>query len=250
MNSDNVIPEDLVPIVLEKAGQLYLQQTGPQGYSLEQLMDTGSEAQIPPELIQQAYQQLQQEQAEAKQGQATRRQQLKIGGAIATTVAVLGTIWVGGTYNHLTAARSTVEGKWAQVENQLQRRADLIPQLTQIAQSYASTEKEIIQTLTQAQTAFLQAETIAQQSEANETMQDAIANFQSLATRYPQLQSSQLFINLQYEIAGTENRIATERMRFNQAVQVYNQSLQAFPTVLVAKNMDFKPHPYFQRNSQ
>lgn len=113
-------------------------------------MGAGSEAQIPPELIQQAYQQLQQEQAEAKQRQATRRQQLKLGGAIATTVTLLGTLWFGGTYNHLNAAKSTVEGKWAQVENQLQRRADLIPQLTQIAQSYTSTEKEMIQELTRA----------------------------------------------------------------------------------------------------
>lgn len=249
MNSDNVIPEELVPLVLEKAGQLYLQQTGPQGYSLEQLMDAGSEAQIPPEMIQQAYQQLQQDQADAKQRQATRRQQLQIGGAIATTVTVLGALWFGGTYNHLNAAKSTVEGKWAQVENQLQRRADLIPQLTQVAQSHASMEKEIIQELTRAQTAFSQAETMTQQAAANQTMQDAIANFQTIATRNPSLQSNELFINLQYEIAGTENRIATERMRFNQAVQTYNQSLQAFPTVLVAKSMNLTPHPYFQRSS-
>lgn len=112
-------------------------------------MDAGSEANIPPELIQKAYQQLQQEEAEAKQLQVKRRQQLKLGGAIATTVTLLGTLWFGGTYNHLNAAKSTVEGKWAQVENQLQRRADLIPQLTQMAQS-SSTEKEMIQELTRA----------------------------------------------------------------------------------------------------
>lgn len=99
---------------------------------------------------------------------------------------------------------------------------------------------------------------MAQQQAANGVMQDAmaagrsetIANFQTIATRNPSLQSSELFINLQYEIAGTENRIATERMRYNQAVQAYNQSLQAFPTILVAKNMDFKPHSYFQRHAQ
>lgn len=99
---------------------------------------------------------------------------------------------------------------------------------------------------------------MAQQQAANGVMQDAmvsdrpaaIANFQTIATRNPSLQSSELFINLQYEIAGTENRIATERMRYNQAVQAYNQSLQAFSTVLVAKNMDFKPHSYFQHNAQ
>lgn len=99
---------------------------------------------------------------------------------------------------------------------------------------------------------------MAQQQTANGVMQDAmaagrsetIANFQTIATRNPSLQSSELFINLQYEIAGTENRIATERMRYNQAVQACNQSLQAFPTVLVAKNMDFKPHSYFQRHAQ
>ncbi|MGR3275161.1 LemA family protein [Acaryochloris marina NIES-2412] len=113
-------------------------------------MDAGSEANIPPELIQKAYQQLQEEQAEAKQLQVKRRQQLGVGVAIATAVTLLGTLWFGGTYNHLNASKSTVEGKWAQVENQLQRRADIIPQLTQVAQSYAGTEKEIIKELTRA----------------------------------------------------------------------------------------------------
>lgn len=94
MNSSNIIPEDWVPIVLEKAGQLYLQETGADGFSLEQLMDAGSEANIPPELIQKAYQQLQQEEAEAKQRQVKRRQYLMFGGAIATTVTILGAIWV------------------------------------------------------------------------------------------------------------------------------------------------------------
>ncbi len=97
---------------------------------------------------------------------------------------------------------------------------------------------------------------MAQQQAANQVMQDAmvsdrpaaIANFKTVATCNPSLQSSELFINLQYEVAGTENRIATELMRYNQAVQTYNQSLQAFPSALVAKSMDFTSHPYFHHN--
>lgn len=250
MTSQNLIPEELVPVVLEKAGQLYLQKTGSEGYSLEQLMDAGSEAQIPPELIQQAYQQLQQEQEEAKQRKAQRQQFLMMGGAIATLFPILGAIWVGGTYNHLNAAKTGVEGKWAQVENQLQRRADLIPQLTQVAQSYASSEQQMIQELAKAQTAFVNADTIAQKQAASGQVKDAIAQFQTVATRNPSLQSSELFINLQYEMAGTENRIATERMRYNQAVQHYNQSLQAFPTVLVANILNFEQQPFFESAQQ
>ncbi|PZD73881.1 hypothetical protein C1752_01714 [Acaryochloris thomasi RCC1774] len=246
MNSKNVIPEELVPVVLEKAGQLYLQNTGPEGYSLEELMDAGSEAQIPAELIQQAYRQLQREQEDAKRRQTQQRQYLMIGGAIATLLPLLGTIWFGATYNSLNASKSTVEGKWAQVENQMQRRADLIPQLTQVAQSYASSEQQMIQELAKAQTAFLNAETIAQKQAADGGVKDAIANFQTITARNPSLQSNELFINLQYEIAGTENRMATERMRYNQAVQIYNQSLRDFPTVLIAGGLKFQAQPFFK----
>ena len=81
---------------------------------------------------------------------------------------------------------------------------------------------------------------------ANTSMLQAIEGFITSATANPTLRSSELFINLQYEIAGTENRIATERMRYNQAVREYNQSLQSFPTMFVAKSLNLQPKPFFQ----
>jgi LemA protein len=135
----------------------------------------------------------------------------------------LGTI---GTYNDLTYSRSRSLAAWAQVENQLQRRADLIPSLVRVTQAYAQHEKDIIFLLNQSRQAYLQANTQIEKLQALALVDRAINNFQNYAATDPNLQSSQLFINLQYEIAGTENRIAVERMRYNQTANVYNQQLQ------------------------
>lgn len=235
------IPKELVPSVLEKASRLYQQQGATGDYSLDELMAAGSEVSLPPELIQQAYEQIQQEQAAEGQRQEQRKKQLKIGGAIAAAFILITALWTASIYNSLNASKTTVEGKWAQVENQMQRRADLIPQITQVAQSFAAQEKNIMTSLSAARESFLTATTTEEQSDANEKMKSAISQFQTFAANSQQLQSSELFINLQYEIAGTENRIATERMRYNQAVEAYNQSVQSFPTTVIAGLMGFEP---------
>lgn len=241
MNSDNAIPEEWVPAVLEKASRLYQQQN--QSYSLKQLQAAGSEVEIPAALMQQALKELKAEQAAAEQAQQQKKQVLKIAGFAAMGLAIATAVWVGGVYNSLNAARSTVDGKWAQVENQMQRRADLIPQITQVAQNFASHEKDVITALLSARETFLSAQTVAERQAADEQMKSAIAQFQTFAASTQPLQSSELFINLQYEIAGTENRIATERMRYNQAVEAYNRSVRGFPTVLVARPLGFEPQP-------
>lgn len=249
MNSDPAIPEDLVPAVLEKASRLYQQKTSPDGaFSLEELMAAGADVQIPPALIQQAYEQVQQEQLAAEQRQVQRRQTRMTGGAIAAALFLATALWIGSVYNSLSRTKTTVDSQWAQVENQMQRRADLIPQLTQVAQSYAGRETQIIENLSAARATFLSAATVAEQNAADQEMKGAIANFQSFAVNNQQLQSSQLFVNLQYEIAGSENRIATERMRYNQAVETYNRSVEGFPTVLVAGMLGFETQPFLGRN--
>ena len=177
---------------------------------------------------------LQQQQARLHWQQAKKRS--LIAGAV---FVVLGAAWLGLTYNNLNGKRAMVAGKWAQVENQMQRRADLIPQLLNVAESFADREARVLQDLAAARASFLAASTVAEQQVADEVMRGAIAQFQSFALNSEPLQSSELFINLQYEIAGTENRIATERMRYNQAVQGYNESLTRFPAVLVAKPLGF-----------
>ncbi|MEM9151767.1 MAG: LemA family protein [Cyanobacteria bacterium P01_F01_bin.3] len=242
MDSSQSIPEELVPAVLEKASRIYQASTN-ETYSLEQLMAAGSEVFIPPEMIQQAYAELQQEQHQREIAASQRRKIIQVGSAIALGCTLLAALWTGITYNSLNAAQGVVEGKWAQVENQMQRRADLIPQLTNVAESYADQEAAIIEALNEAREGFLSAETVAGRSAANEDMESAITTIQTFAASNQQLQLSELFVNLQYEIAGTENRIATERMRYNQAIEEYNRSVKSFPTVIVANLLGFEPQP-------
>lgn len=247
MNLEQSIPEELVPSVLEKASRLYQGQAQGDHYSLAELMAAGSEVSLPPELIQQAYEQIQQEKRAEVQQRAQQKKQLKMGGAIAAATLLLGGLWVGGVYNSLSRQQTTVESKWAQVENQMQRRAALIPQLTQIAQAYADRESDVMRSLSNAREGFLSANTVAEQQAADEAMKRAISDFQIFAASSSQLQSSELFINLQYEIAGAENRIATERMRYNEAVASYNQSVQGFPTAVVAGALGFETQSFSEQ---
>ena len=209
-------------------------------------MAAGSEVSLPPALIQQAYEQVQQEQTAAEHKKAQKKKHYKIGGVIAAASILFTALWTGNTYNTLSSGQTTVESKWAQVENQMQRRADLIPQLTHIAQNHADRESAVIQSLSSARERFLTATTVEEQQAADSTMKRAIADFQTFATNTEAVQSSELFINLQYEIAGTENRIATERMRYNQAIEGYNRSVASFPTTIIAKPMGFETRPFFQ----
>ncbi|NEP17457.1 MAG: LemA family protein [Leptolyngbya sp. SIO4C1] len=245
-NARQPISEALAAAILEKASQLYQQQTAAEGYSLEQLVAAGAEVQIPPALVRQAYAQIQQAQRRAAQQKRQRQKRLKRGSAIAVALSVMGALWVGSVYNGLTAAKTSADSQWAQVENQLQRRADLIPQLVQIAESYAEREERVIQNLSTARDTFLSATTIAEQRAANVQMQAAIAEFQAFAASREPLRSSELLINLQYETAGTENRIAAERRRYNQAVASYNQAVQTFPNSLIARLLGFQPRSFFE----
>ncbi|MEQ9485649.1 LemA family protein [Coleofasciculus sp. F4-SAH-05] len=231
------IPEEIVPEVLEIASRNYANNS--QAYSASELIQAGSEAQIPGEFIQQAIQ-------EVRSRQKRRQKQRKILATIGASVLAISVIWSIGTYNSFSRHASQAEAQWAQVENQLQRRADLIPNLVQVTQAYTEHEKEIVSLLQQSRQAYLQADTPEKKAVAIEQVNDAINRFQDYAANNYQLQSSQLFTNLQYEITGTENRIAVERMRYNQAVQRYNQTIQQFPNSVLANGLGFETQPFFQ----
>ncbi|MGK7875017.1 MAG: LemA family protein [Xenococcaceae cyanobacterium] len=234
----------MAPEVLELAARLYAQQQS--SYSVADLIQAGAEAEIPPELIEQAIEQVQarrrEEQAQRQRDQELRKQLLL--GLCGVAAVVL--LWGGWTYNSLTGAANQVDAAGAQVENQLQRRADLIPQLVKVTEAYAQQERELVTMLVQSGSSYLQASTLAEKAAATAQMNSAIARFQTYFAANPQLQSSQLFVNLQYEIAGTENRIATERMRYNKAVQAYNQKVRSFPNSLITNLGDMKPKEFFQ----
>lgn len=236
------IPEEMVSEVFTLASRLYAEKN--QEYSLAELTEAGAEANIPPEFIQQALQEIQAQKIAARK----RQENLRI--ILISLGAVIG-VWGIWTYNTLSSTSQRVEGAWAQVENQFQRRADLIPNLVNVTQAYARQEREIINQLTQSRQAYQQADNPNEKITAMTQVSQAIGNFQTSIASKPQLQSSQAFTNLQYELAGTENRIAVERRRYNQAVQIYNQKVQAFPNSIVATLFGFKPKAFFQaENSQ
>lgn len=146
----------------------------------------------------------------------------------------------GGTYNRLAVADEKVDSAWAQVENVLKRRADLIPNLVNTVKGYASHEKEVLTGITEARTKFNAANTPGEYAEANTELNRALTNLYAVAENYPELKANENFSELQYELAGTENRIATERMRYNEAVQSFNTTIRRFPTNIIAGMFNFE----------
>ncbi|HHT68229.1 MAG TPA: LemA family protein [Firmicutes bacterium] len=156
---------------------------------------------------------------------------------------------VVGRYNQLVALEETVDGRWAQVENQLQRRADLIPNLVNTVKGYASHEEQVFADVADARSRLLGATTPEAQMEANRGLDSALGRLLAISEAYPQLKADTSFIRLQDELAGTENRIATERMRFNESVQTWNTTIRQFPTNLLAGIMGRQPKPFFEASS-
>ncbi len=152
----------------------------------------------------------------------------------------------GSTYNKLQVKDEDVNQAWAQVENTMQRRADLIPNLVETVKGYAKHEEEVFTKVTEARSAVKAASTPKEYAAANEQMDQAVKNINVVAEAYPKLKADSNFANLQAELAGTENRIAVERKRYNEAVADFNKSVKRFPTNLVAKMLGFSQREYFQ----
>ncbi|MGB3695167.1 MAG: LemA family protein [Spirulinaceae cyanobacterium] len=227
-NSNNSrIPDDMADEVMEIASRLYAETT--QGYSPTELKAAGSEVEIPPALVEQAIAEVKAKRQAEEQQRVKAEQRKKQGLMVLGGLAALTLVWAGLTHNALSNSASEVDAAWAQVENQLQRRADLIPQLVGVTKASAQQEQKMVELLIKARENYLQAETTEAKQEATGEVNQAIINFQNYAANNPQLQSSQAFTNLQYELAGTANRIAAERRSYNQAVQAYNQKVTSFP---------------------
>lgn len=165
--------------------------------------------------------------------------------------------FVKNTYNTLVMLDEEVNNAWAQVQNVYQRRADLIPNLVEVVKGYASHERETLEAVIQARAAATRPQINAAQvlqnpqlfqkfEQAQGQLTAALGRLMVVIERYPDLKANQNFIRLQDELAGTENRIAVERRRFNETVRNYNQKLRSFPTVLFAQMFGFQPRPYFQ----
>jgi LemA protein len=154
--------------------------------------------------------------------------------------------WLRGTYNGLVQGDESVKAAWAQVQNQLQRRFDLIPNLVETVKGYASHERETLTAVTEARAKVAGARTIDEQIDANQGLTNALTRLLVVVEQYPNLKADQTFIRLQDELAGTENRISVERRRYNEVVQSYNVRVRSFPTVLLAGVFGFEKARMFE----
>jgi LemA protein len=175
-------------------------------------------------------------------------------------VLLLFVLIIGGaglsSYNGLVEKRNVVDKQWAQVENNLQRRADLIPNLVNTVKGYAKIEQSVLTQIAQSQ-AVMKSGTATPEEKMNASNQmtgalqrggllGAGLPFMTLVQSYPQLKSDQHFLRLQDELAGTENRLAVARKDYNDAVNIYNTSRQKFPTVIIASMTGFQDKPFFK----
>jgi len=150
------------------------------------------------------------------------------------------------TYNSLVAADEAVDSAWSQVENQLQRRMDLIPNLVNTVKGYAAHEEKILTEVTRAREKLMAAGSVTEKAEADKELTTALSRLIAIAENYPELKADANFRQLADELAGTENRIAVSRMDYNNAVQDYNTKIRRFPTVIVAKLFGFEKKDYFK----
>ena len=151
-----------------------------------------------------------------------------------------------GNYNTFVSLDEAVKGSWAQVENQLQRRYDLIPNLVETVKGYAKQEKDVLVEVTNARAKVGGAANVPDKIKANNELTGALSRLRVVVERYPDLKSNQNFIRLQDELAGTENRIAVERKRYNDAVKTYNVAIRSFPANLIAGMFGFQNATLFE----
>ena len=150
------------------------------------------------------------------------------------------------TYNQLVILDEGVKTAWAQVENQLQRRYDLIPNLVETVKGYASHEKETFIEVTNARSRAAGANSPQEAMEANNVLASALGRLMVIVERYPELKANQNFIRLQDELAGTENRLSVERRRYNETVRTYNQKIRSFPVNMIAGMFEFERANLFE----
>ncbi len=163
-------------------------------------------------------------------------------------LVILGAIvlWVIGMYNGLVAMRQQVRNAWSQIDVQLKRRYDLIPNLVETVKGYAAHEKETFERVVQARNAAISASGVEQQAQAENVLTGALRQLFALAESYPDLKANQNFLALQEELATTENRISFARQHYNDVTANYNTRVQSVPTNIIAGMFGFTVEPFFE----
>jgi LemA protein len=217
-----------------------------ESYSKAELIQAGSEVNIPAACIEQAIQDIGAQQRQASLDAQVRKEQRQLLMALGWGgLAIASGLMLWAT-NALTSASSRVDAAWAQVENQLQRRAELLPALLLIAQAQQQKDPTLLQSLQDAGLSAKAARTTAQHVAASQQVDAAVATFNTTVLAAHGQGVNNVDIGaLKYEIIGTANRLAVERMRFNQAVEAYNRKLGLFPHSLVGKALGMKKRAFF-----
>ena len=161
-------------------------------------------------------------------------------------IVLAATALSGCSYNRFTGTEEAIKSQWGQVQNQLQRRNDLIPNLVETVKGFAAQEREIFTSIAASREKLAGAKTPDETIKAANEQSSALARLLVVVENYPNLKSDANFQRLMDELAGTENRIATERMRYNERVQEYNTLRRRFPSNVTAKMFGFKEYPYFE----
>jgi LemA protein len=156
-------------------------------------------------------------------------------------ILVLVIISIISGYNGIISRHENITEKWSQVENQLQRRNDLIPNLVNSVKGYAAHEKTLFEDITNARSQWQKAATVEDKVKAASTIDSALSRLLMVVENYPLLKADSSFLKLMDELAGTENRISVERMRYNQAVRDFNIAVRSFPGNIIAGFSGFKP---------
>ncbi len=176
-------------------------------------------------------------------------------GKLAGIIAIIGVIvlfliiisgWYVSTRNTLVTLDEGIDAAWSEIDNQLQRRSDLIPNLVATVKGYASQEKEVFIQIAEARAKLAGARSVGEKAQGYNMLDSALSRLLVVVERYPELKSNQNFMRLQDELAGTENRIAVARKRYNDSVKIFNTKIRRFPASFVARRMGFEKREYFE----
>ena len=165
---------------------------------------------------------------------------------IGVILVIIAALFVGFGYNSLVSGSQSVSQSWSQVEVQMQRRYDLIPNLVTTTQKYIDHEKGIFEKLSADRAAFAGAHTKEEKSDAADALSTTVGRLIAIAENYPDLKANQTMQQLMDELAGTENRMSTERMRYNRAVQSYNVLVKSFPMNILANAFGYSTETYLK----
>ncbi len=155
-------------------------------------------------------------------------------------------VWLISAYNRLVVLRNRIENAWSQIDVQLKRRTDLIPNLVETVKGYMEHEKEVFLKVTEARSAVMNATGVKDQAGANNMLTGALKTLFAVAENYPELKANENFMMLQEELAGTESKIAYSRQAYNDTVLKYDNMREKFPTNIVANMFGFKEREYFE----